>query len=133
MDKTNDIKNEEFNKHFLQLVIGLQTGAWMALGKTMNPVTKEINADLNLARDTIDTLLMLKEKTSGNLTHIEKGLLENAMQDLELNFIEVAKKAEEKSKKESKKSDKVKEEDKEKKVTTEKERKGKVASKEGNT
>ena len=106
--------NEEFDKNFLQLAIGLQTAAWMALGKSMNPVTKETNVDLNLARDTIDTLLMLKEKTSNNLTRIEKELLENAMQDLELNFIEVAK-AESESKKSTTKETKDKKADTEKK------------------
>jgi hypothetical protein len=86
-----DKKNEEFNQYFIQLVLGLQSTAWMALGKQINPTTKKTEINLDLARDSIDTLLMLKEKTKNNLTETEKGILENAMQDLELNFIEVSK------------------------------------------
>ncbi len=82
---------EKFNQHFIQLVIGLQTTAWMALGKQINPQKGKAEVNLELARDSIDTLLMLKEKTMGNLTETEKGILENSMQDLELNYIEVSK------------------------------------------
>jgi hypothetical protein len=63
----------------------------VSLGKVMNPTTGKAEVNLELARDSIDTLLMLKEKTKGNLTETEKGLLENSMQDLELNYVEVAK------------------------------------------
>ncbi len=102
-------ENEEFNQYFLQLVLGLQSSAWMGMGKTMNPATRELKVDLNMARDSIDTLLMLKEKTKGNLTQTERGLLENAMQDLELNFIEVTKKQEEEQRKQSEQKEEKKE------------------------
>ena len=82
---------EEFNQYFVQLIIGLQSAAWMALGKVMNPATGKTEINLELAKDSIDALLMLKEKTKGNLTETEKGLLENSMQDLQLNYIEVSK------------------------------------------
>ncbi|MBD3164592.1 DUF1844 domain-containing protein [Candidatus Woesearchaeota archaeon] len=85
-------KRQDFSQHFIQLVIGLQSTAWMAMGKQMNPQTGKQEVNLDLARDSIDTLLMLREKTKGNLTETEKGILENAMQDLELNFIETSKK-----------------------------------------
>ena len=91
---------EEFNQYLVQLIIGLKSRAWMSLGKVMNPTTGKAEVNLELARDSIDTLLMLKEKTKGNLTETEKGLLENSMQDLELNYIEVSKKEEQKPKEE---------------------------------
>jgi len=104
-------KNEEFNQHLIQLIIGLQTTAWIALGKQMNPQTGEQEVNLDLARDSIDTLLMLKEKTKGNTTQAEETIFTNAMQDLELNFIEVTKEEEKKAKSEEKKEEN-KEEDK---------------------
>ena len=84
-------ENEQFNSSFIQLVLGLQSTAWMALGKTANPRTGKSEVNLDLARDSIDTLLMLKEKTKGNLTETEKGFMENSMQDLEMNYITVSK------------------------------------------
>ena len=111
--KENESGNkEQFNQYFLQLVLGLQGTAWMALGKQMNPMTGKSEVSLDMARDSIDTLLMLKDKTKGNLTGVEKGLLENAMQDLELNFIEVSKEEEKKGKDKEGKEESKKEENK---------------------
>ena len=83
---------EEFNQHLIQLIIGLQSTAWMALGKQQNPVTGKAEVNLELARDSIDTLLMFKSKMKGNLTQAEETILNNSMQDLELNYIDVSKK-----------------------------------------
>ncbi len=41
---------------FLQLVLGLQQSAMIALGKLMNPLTRKVEVHLEAARDTIDTL-----------------------------------------------------------------------------
>ena len=41
---------------FLQLVLGLQQNGMMMLGKLMNPMTRKIETNLEVARDTIDTL-----------------------------------------------------------------------------
>ena len=108
-------KTPEFNTHLIQLIWGMQSTAWMALGKQMNPMTGKVEVNLDMARDSIDTLLMLREKTKGNLTEAEQAFLQNAMQDLELNFIDVKNKEENKQKeeqKEDKKKPEEKEEDK---------------------
>jgi len=84
-------KSEPFNEAFIQLVIGLQSTAWIALGKVENPRTKKVEKNLPLARESIDTLLMLKEKSKGNLNETEKGILEQPLQQLELNYIEESK------------------------------------------
>ncbi len=91
MEEKNEITKQDFNEHLIQLIIGLQSTAWMAMGKQMNPMTGQTEVNIDLAKDSIDTLLMLKEKTKGNLTETEKIILENSMQDLELNFVEVLK------------------------------------------
>jgi hypothetical protein len=91
-------KSEEFNQYFIQLVWGLQSTAWIGMGKTINPSTGKETVDLEMARDAIDTLLMLKEKTKGNLAPMESTMIEHCMQDLEINFIDVMKKEGEKKK-----------------------------------
>lgn len=90
--------SDEFNEQFVQLVIGLQTMAWAALGKQKNQITGKVEVNLAAAKDSIDTLEMLKKKTRGNLSEAERGLLHNSLQDLELNFIELKKKEEDKKK-----------------------------------
>ncbi len=120
-------EHKEFDQHLIQLIIGLQSTAWMALGKQMNPQTGKQEVNLDVARDSIDTLLMLKEKTKGNTTQAEDTIFKNAMQDLELNFIEVSskqeknKEAEQTENKEAKQEGKKEENNKEK--NTDKEQK----------
>ena len=76
----------------MQLVAGLQSSAWMLLGKIANPLTGKLVKDLNAAKETIDVLLMLQEKTKGNLDDEESKLLSNAIQQLQINYLEEIKK-----------------------------------------
>ena len=78
---------------FLQLVLGLQQSAMMALGKLMNPLTRKVGANLELARDTIDTLAALEDRTRGNLEPDEGRVLRQALTDLRMNYVEELKKA----------------------------------------
>ena len=111
MDEARIDDKDKFNENFIQLAIGLQSTAWICMGKVMNPRTGKQEIDLDRARDSIDTMLMLKEKTKGNLSEVEKNILEGSLQDIEMNFIEVSKIISEKEKKEKEKSDENKEED----------------------
>ena len=107
--------DEEIEKaQFLQLVFGLQSSAWMLMGKVMNPMTGKIEKNLEQAKISIDTLEMLKNKTKGNLSKDEENILNSALNQLRLNFIEEVEKeksGEHKHKEKSGKSaDKIKEE-----------------------
>ena len=79
-----------YESQFLQLVMGLQSSAWMLLGKIQNPLSGKIEKNLEAAKATIDTLVMLREKTKGNLSKTEIGLLDSAIQQLQLNYVEEA-------------------------------------------
>jgi hypothetical protein len=94
---------------FIQFVLSLSSSVMMQLGKVSNPLTGKIERDLNSAKATIDLIAMLKEKTKGNLSEEESGLLENSLANLQLNYVEELKKEEkekEKEKKEEKKEPK---------------------------
>ena len=58
------------------------------LGEINNPITGESKADLDAARQGIDIIIMLKEKTKGNLNDNEKALLDNILYDLRIKYIE---------------------------------------------
>jgi hypothetical protein len=47
--------------------------------------------DLNMARHTIDVLVMLEEKTRGNLSDDEEKLLKHVLYDLRMKFIAASK------------------------------------------
>ena len=78
---------------FLQLVLGLQQAAMMSLGKLMNPMTRQIEKNLDAARDTIDTLNALEARTKGNLEPDEQRVLTQVLTDLRMNYVEEIKKS----------------------------------------
>lgn len=81
-------EKEKFDSMFMQLIIGLQSSAMMLLGKVANPITGKVEKNLEAAKATIDTLLMLKEKTKGNLTKVEEDYLGNTINQLQINYVE---------------------------------------------
>lgn len=78
---------------FLHLILGLQQSAMMALGKLMNPLTRKVETNLEMARDTIDTLSALESRTKGNLEPDEARVLQQVLADLRLNYVAELKKA----------------------------------------
>jgi hypothetical protein len=77
---------------FLQLLLGLQQAAMVALGKLMNPVSGKLERNLEAARNTIDTLSALEARTRGNLESDEARVLTQVLTDLRLNYLDEAKK-----------------------------------------
>lgn len=77
---------------FLQLVLGLQQAAMMALGKLMNPMTSKIERNLEAARNTIDTLAAIEARTRGNLESDEQRVLTQVLTDLRMNYLDEVKK-----------------------------------------
>ena len=83
---------------FVQLIFSLKTSAIIQLGKIANPLTGNIDRDLNEAKYTIGMLNMLKEKTKNNLTPDEEKMVNDAIFELQMNYIDEVKKGEEENK-----------------------------------
>lgn len=77
---------------FLQLVLGLQQAAMVALGKLMNPMSGKIERNLEAARNTIDTLSAIEARTRGNLESDEQRVLTQVLTDLRMNYLDEVKK-----------------------------------------
>jgi hypothetical protein len=77
---------------FLQLVLGLQQAAMVALGKLMSPVSGKLERNLEAARNTIDTLAAIESRTKGNLESDESRVLTQVLTDLRLNYLDEVKK-----------------------------------------
>ena len=73
---------------FSNLVLMLASQAAIALGQAPNPLTGKTEKQPEIARHLIDTLAVLQEKTKGNLTSEEAQLLEAAVHQLRLAFVE---------------------------------------------
>ena len=78
---------------FLQLLLGLQQSGMMSLGKLMNPLTRRIDRNLDVARDTIDTLASLEARTRGNLEPDEARVLQQVLTELRMNYLDEVKKS----------------------------------------
>ena len=78
---------------FLQLVLGLQQSGMIALGKLMNPITRKVEVHLEAARDTIDTLSALEARTSDKLEPDERRVLQQAITELRMNYVDEVKKS----------------------------------------
>jgi len=75
---------------FAQHVNSLVTQAFMAMGGMEDPRTKRRYVDLDLAKYHIDTLVVLEEKTKGNLTDDEKRLLDQGLYECRMQFVHMA-------------------------------------------
>jgi hypothetical protein len=73
---------------FSTFVLSLGHSALIQLGEAPHPDTQHVEADLPLARQTIDLLSVLEEKTKGNLTGEEERLLSQLLYDLRLRCVE---------------------------------------------
>ena len=83
---------KELNQHLFSLISMFASACWQQMGKIPNPVDNKITKDLKSAQVTIEMLLMLRDKTKGNLTKTEEKMLEDTISNLQMNYAdEVAK------------------------------------------
>jgi hypothetical protein len=85
-DKKEKIEDIE-KATFLSIVMRMATGAYISLGLVPDPTTAKTNKDLKISKYLIDSLIILREKTTGNLDKEEEGYLNNIIQDLELKYV----------------------------------------------
>lgn len=81
---------EELN--FSNYVASLGFQALIFMGEIPNPVTQQVEKNLGQSKFLIDTLLLLREKTKNNLTEQEDKLLDGAIYELQMKFIEILQK-----------------------------------------
>ena len=72
---------------FSTFIVSLSTEILFHLGEIPHPGTGERQKNLSLAKQAIDTLAMMQEKTKGNLTEEEQKFLESMLYDLRMCFI----------------------------------------------
>jgi hypothetical protein len=76
--------------NFSSFLLSLSSSVLLHLGEIPDPQSGGKKKDLALAKQSIDILTLLKEKTEGNLTEEEKNLLENLLYDLRMRFVKAS-------------------------------------------
>ena len=80
-----DLPLPEIN--FPTFIISLNASALVHLGVIADPATGNKEKNLALAKQVIDTLSMLGEKTAGNLSDDEESMLKNILYDLRIIYV----------------------------------------------
>jgi hypothetical protein len=78
----------EANRYFLGLLFSLHSSAWMHMGKVTNPVTGKSERNMEAAKETIDLIGALEEKTRGNLVADEEKLMRQLLTELRMNYVD---------------------------------------------
>lgn len=87
-EKQGDTQFPEIN--FATFILSMSSSAMLHLGEEPHPETGKTEKNLLLAKQSIDIIEMLKEKTEGNLASDEKMLIDNVLYDLRMRYVKGA-------------------------------------------
>lgn len=91
-NKQRKTKSEELPPvDFASFIVSLGTQAMMFLGEIPDPQGKLMEVNLQGARQTIDIISLIQDKTKGNLSEDESKLLQDILTSLRLAFVNKAK------------------------------------------
>jgi hypothetical protein len=76
---------------FSAFIMSLNTSILFHLGELTDPISGRTVVDFDLARNAIDTLVMLEQKTKGNLSRDEEELLKSIVYDSKIRFVKAVK------------------------------------------
>ena len=98
VEEEMDVMNDENPASFINFLSTLVTNAAASLGAMPHPVTGQKSVDLETGKYWIDVLLMLREKTNGNLNTQEQTLFDSILGDIQMQYVQLTRAAEEKLK-----------------------------------
>ncbi|MBI1862152.1 MAG: DUF1844 domain-containing protein [Deltaproteobacteria bacterium] len=75
---------------FSTFCLSLATGALINMGIAPDPITKKTQKNLEMAKQNIDILGMIRDKTRGNLSTDESKLIESLLAEVRLRFVDVS-------------------------------------------
>jgi len=94
-EKKGDLLKEEVSEeqgslpeiNFFSFIFSLSTSALIQLGEIEDPFTQKESKNLSLAKQTIDLIGMLREKTRGNLISDEEKFIDEVLFDLRMRYV----------------------------------------------
>lgn len=87
-----DHSPQDFEINFPTFILSLASSVQISLGLIPHPQTKKAEVNLIAAKQTIDILGMLEEKTKGNLNADEANILKQILFELRMQYVECSKK-----------------------------------------
>jgi len=86
-ESSKEKETEPFQVDFSTFIMSLTSSAFYHLGDMPDPSTGKKEVNLPAVQQTIDMLIMLREKTKGNLKEDEKKLLEQLVYELQVKYV----------------------------------------------
>ena len=86
-DSSKEKETEPFQVDFSTFIMSLTSSAFYHLGDMPDPSTGKKEVNLPAVQQTIDMLIMLRQKTKGNLKEDEKKLLEQLVYELQVKYV----------------------------------------------
>jgi hypothetical protein len=72
---------------FTEFLMGIASSAFVYLGLVEHPATGRRQVDPMAARESIEMLVMLRDKTKGNLTRGEEKFFDDLLSELKMQFV----------------------------------------------
>jgi hypothetical protein len=72
---------------FNEFLMGIASSAFIYLGLVEHPATGRRQVDMTAAKESIDMLVMLQEKTKGNLTRGEEKFFDDLLSELKMHYV----------------------------------------------
>ncbi len=88
----SDSQNKTATLDFTTFLLSVASAAYMGLGMTPRPGNENPSLDLSLAKQNIDLLELMKDKTKSNLTPEESRLLDHLLFETRMRYVEAQKK-----------------------------------------
>ncbi len=83
------VSSGEMTQRFIEFVMMQAQNAAFMLGQIPHPQTGKAEVNLDMAQLLIDQLVMIQDKTNGNLNSDESKILAGAISNLQIAFVEV--------------------------------------------
>ena len=87
LQPVEDMDAEPERTMFNEFLMGIASSAFIYLGLVEHPATGRRQVDMVAAKESIDMLVMLREKTKGNLTRGEEKFFDDLLTDLKMQFV----------------------------------------------
>ncbi len=76
---------------FPTLIMSFASAAMIGMGAVPDPLTGQVSRDLAVAKQNIDIIALIRDKTKGNLTGEEDSLVEGILYELRMVFVQAQK------------------------------------------
>jgi Domain of unknown function (DUF1844) len=86
------VSSGEMTQRFIEFVLMQAQNAAFTLGQIPHPQTGKAEVNLDMAQLLIDQMVMIQEKTKGNLNTDESRILAGTISNLQMSFVEVVQK-----------------------------------------